>query len=511
MGANLRVGRITTLDELPEPHNARTLEPEKPAKPCVLPIVAVRPDRTVVCEEGVLPSPTARMAFFHEYVELLPSLPRHIVVTFSSDSWLWQLDERYKDHPRWTWSVMVQEKPHRKLRQHVSYYGFRPPKGERKGAFSHLVIDAGSFTQDMDTDLLELGQWVREFCNEHGLKMRASAAGIAAQMLRHPMFYPDARRAVPRFINAKARKHLPGPFYESYVDSVQRIEAATYIDQEAAYHYAAETTPLPNANSIRAIGNTRTNAPYARAGSELFEREMRKHGLIHAMVVMPRLRPEQEKFVPRPLRRTGRFRVWLWTNEVPYLKSLGMEIEYLISVWGTQEVDKGIRAYAKWARETGKGKPHLKALLLMPYGALGRRPATITMHTPGGKVENEFPMLQGSEDTDGDLLLAGQFIEGTRTRTVKVQTYTSNALQLGLIQAHVRALSLDMARQLAAHGQEVISVYADGIFIRLDESGQLPMFAPWRLKEEDLQLHLSDSLRVPVRAKVRREYISLER
>lgn len=487
-----RVGPIS-LDGITDPTASRTVEPAKPSKPCTLPIVAVRADHSVVCEEGVLPSPVARMAFFEEYCELLPTLPRHILVTFSSDAWLYKLNERWQDDPRWTYSVMVQQKTSRSLRHHVSYYGFKPKRGKRRESFTNLVLDAGSFTKDMDADLMELGQWVRGFCNEYGLQLRASAAGIAGQLLRHPMFYPEARRAVPHFINMKARKHLPGPFYESYVDGAQRIEAAAYIDQEAAYHYAASVTPLPNANTVRAMGFIETDKPYARAGTELFDRELRKHGLIHAKVTMPRLRTKL-RFVPRAMRKPGSQLVWLWTNEVPYLKSLGMEIEYLVSVWGTEDVDLSMKEYAAWARDLSRENRHLKALLLMPYGALGRKPASITMHTPGG---------------DEPLLLAGQHIEGTRKREVSVQTYTSNALQLGLIQSHVRALSLDMARQLADHGQEVVSVYADGIFIRLDDKRQMPMFAPWRMKGEDLELHLADSLRVPVRAAVRRDYVPI--
>lgn len=480
-----RVPKITRLEDIPT-CEARTLEPLKRSQPCTLPIVAVRPDKSVVSEE------TGQVISFADYCEKLPTLARHLVVTFSSDAWLWRLDQRWHNDPRWTWSVMVQKKPRAKMRQHVTYYGFRKA---RKQAFTNLVIDAGSFTDDTDTDLIELGQWVRDFANTHGLRMRASAAGIANQLLRHPDFYPEARRVVPLFINATAREHLPGPFYESYVDATQRIEAATYIDQQAAYHYAAMTTPLPNSNSVRACGYTHSSGVYARAGGELFQREMRKHGLVHAEVMVYPVPPKREKFTPRLLRKPGRQRAWIWTNEIPYLEKMGMQVLHLISVWGTEEVDRNIARYAQWAASMSKQHPHLKALLLMPYGALGRRPDTIEIHAPGG---------------DDALLLAGRWIEGTHSRSVRAQTYTANALQLGLIQAHVRALSLDMARQLSNKGEEVISVYADGIFIRLDGAQQIPMFAPWRVKEDSLQLHLSESLRVPVRAKVRRDYVAAQ-
>lgn len=473
-----------TLDDICT-NESRGIRPLKPVSPCTLPIVVVRPDRSVLSEI------TGQIITFEQYAEQLRRMPRHLVVTYSADAWLWLLNERWQGHRLWTWQVMVQKKTETKIRHHVTYYGFRDPA--RKKPFTNLVIDAGSFTNDRDADLMALGKWVREFCNSHGLALRASAAGVAAQLLRHADFYPEARRMVPKFVNDTAREHLPGPFYERYADAVQEIEAAMYIDQETAYHHAALTTPLPNANSVHATGHTRSLRTYARAGSELFEREMHKHGLICADVEMPTVRPEDERYLPRALREPGRRHAWLWTNELPYLRSLGLQVHALVSVWGTAEVDLGIRRYAEYAQKLSKTNPHLKALLLMPYGALGKRPGTIEIHTPGGEDE---------------LLLAGRWIEGTRSRPVNLQTYTANALQLGLIQSHVRALSLDMARQLRDNGQEIISVYADGIFVRLDANGQMPMFAPWRLKEDCLELHLSASLRAPVRGKVKREYMS---
>lgn len=465
------------------------MKPLQRYRPCTLPIVAVLPDGSVASEV------TGQVIPWIRYAAGLPAMARHIVVTFSSEGWLLRLHDLWKHDPHWTWKVTVQRKPHRKQRQHVSYYGFRPQG--RKRPFANLVLDAGTFTNDTDADLIELGKWVREFCNTYQLQLRASAPGIASQLLRHPMFYPEARRAVPRFINEVARAHLPGPHYESYVDPAQRIEAAMYIDQEAAYHYAAMTTPLPNANSVRASGYTRSCGRYARYGSELYRAEMRKHGLVQARVEVPTLSPSKQRYVPRFMRKPGIYNAWLWTNEIPYLESFGLQILHLISVWGTEETDAHIACYARWASQLGKENPHLKALLLMPYGSLGRRPDTLTIHTPTASGVDS-------------LLLAGQWVEGTYARDIDVHTYTSNALQLGLIQAHVRALSLDMARQLSAHGREVISVYADGIFIRLgDERETVPMFAPWRMKGDNLELHLSESLRVPVRAAVRRDYVQV--
>jgi hypothetical protein len=290
----------------------------------------------------------------------------------------------------------------------VAYYGFRDPQKKRNRY--HLVLDAGTFFRKHDAnadDLLRLGMDVRAFCNEHGIEVRASAAGIAAQFLRHPMFYPFARRRVPGFVNDEVRPYLPGGHYDAFTDAGQRMESALYIDQETAHHYAAETTPLPNANSVRAIGYTKSDdRVYARPNGLLYEKTMRKHGLIKAMVSVPWLHPSVAKYAPPLMRKEGRRVAHVWTNELPYMESLGLRVEFIIGVWGTEELDKGIAKYAQWARVVAKQHPQMKALLLMPYGLLARRRDTVTYHHPGHGTDT--------------LILANQMLDDTRARTVEV-------------------------------------------------------------------------------------------
>jgi hypothetical protein len=68
------------------------------------------------------------------------------------------------------------------------------------------------------------------------------------------------------------RPYLPGGHYDAFTDAGQRMESALYIDQETAHHYAAETTPLPNANSVRAIGYTKGDDVYTRETALLYEK-----------------------------------------------------------------------------------------------------------------------------------------------------------------------------------------------------------------------------------------------
>jgi hypothetical protein len=483
-----------TIELLPDPCASRTVKPRKATKACTRPIIAVDPGiafpdgtiRTVVLTEN------GGYSSMEEYVRNLAYLDPHIIVSYSPEVWLYKLHEQWRDFPNWTWRVAVTDKHGRALQvKRVAYFGFRDPK--KKNNRLHLVIDAGSFFRKHDkdaNDLLKLGQDVRSFCNAHGLEMRASAAGIAGQLLKHPSFYPFARRRVPNFINEEVRPHLPGGYYDAYTDAGQRIDAAYYVDQECAHHYAAQTTPLPNANSVRAIGYSQTDGRYARKGGYLYEKELSKHGLIKARVKVPYLEPDVARFAPPVMKSEGEKVAYIWTNELPYLESLGLEVDYLIAIWGTEEVDKGLAKYATWAREVSKQHPSMKALLLMPYGLLARRRSIVTYHSPGGNAP---------------LVLANQMLDDTRAHKVPTQPETANVLQLGLIQAFVRSLSLDMARQMTTNGHEVLSIYADGVFVKLTDGKSVPMFTPWRVKEV-CQLDLQETLRVPVRKHVRRDY-----
>lgn len=477
------------LDACIEPCATRTVKPRKPSKPCTRPILAIDPN-------GIVRHEHSGYASFDEYMRNVVYLDPHIVVCYSPETWLWKMHERWKNYPAWSWRVAVTTKHGRPLlHKRVAYYGFRDPRKKRNRY--HLVLDANSFFRKQDAnvdDLLKLGCDIREFCNAHNLEVRASAAGIAAQFLRHPAFYPFARRRVPHFINEEVRPYLPGGYYAAYATPGQRMTASLYVDQESAHHYAAQTTPLPNANSVRAIGYTRSEKPYARKGGPLYEKELRKHGLIKASVDVPSKPPDERAFLPPLMQRPGRRTVYVWTNELPLLESLGVRVQHLIAVWGTEEVDDGIAKYAQWAREVGKRYPAMKALLLMPYGLLARHRTAVTYHHPGNGTDT--------------LILANQRLDDTRARSVVAHAETANALQLGLIQAFVRALSLDMARQITAHGHEVVSIYADGIFVKLTKGKPVPLFAPWRTKGECL-IELDESLRVPVRAIVRREYQSI--
>lgn len=476
------------LDHIFDPCASRTVKPRKPTEPTTREIIAIDPRvKFIVTDTGE--------STFEEYAHTLWFAEPHIVVCYSPEVWLLRLHQLWRTVPVWSWRVATTD-AHGNTLQHkrVAYWGFRSPN-KKAGTF-HVIIDAQSFVRKAHKDIYELhafGHAVRDFCNDFGLTVRASAAGIASQLLRHPDFYPELRRRVPHFINEQVRPHLPGGHYHAgYAEGVQKIHAALYIDQESAHHYAAETTPLPSSNSVRKIGYTGERT-YARSDGELYRREIQKLGLVKARVTIPRLTKKQTEFTPALMHEAGEKIAHLWTNEIQFLESFGLQIHGIMAIWGTDEVDTGIKRYAQWAKEVQRTYPQFKALLLMPYGLLARRRADVEFHHPGG---------------DSRLVLANQVVDDTRSWPVQTHPETANALQLGLIQSFVRSLSLDMARQLTEHGSEVISIYSDGIFVKLAPGETtVPLFAPWREKGE-VELEISDTLKVPVRRKVTREYMS---
>lgn len=469
------------IESYPHPCESRTVLPNFRHYENNFPIIAINHRECLYERSGIVVSHS-------EFADSLPDLSRSIIVTFGAETFLLQLHKQYHSDPRWTWKVTVAGEP--LIRKKVSYFGFRRANHKSKSVY-HLVLDFNSFLrtdQRMEYDardlqeLLELGKEVREFCTEMNVQIRPTAAGLANQLLRHPRFYPEPRRKVPQFINETVRKFLPGNFYQVYALG-QTIEAATYIDQQAAHHHAALTTPLPNSNSITAKGyrkgELKVYARYSENPDSLYRRLLKQHGLVCLLGTVPYVHPRERRFLPKYMHKAGNNLLWLWTNEIAYAESVGLRIRCIYATWGSEEVDTGIQSYARWAIENQSRYKWIKSVLLMPYGMLAKRQESVEVHTNGGS---------------DSLILANSVVASTKI-TRNVVSQTANVLQRGLIESHVRTLSLDMARQCSEGQAEVVSIYADGIFLKVPKNGQLPLVTPWREKAEVTALEFESATR----------------
>jgi hypothetical protein len=169
--------------------------------------------------------------------------------------------------------------------------------------------------------------------------------------------------------------------------------------------------------------------------------------------------------------------VFLYSNELPLARELGVEIRHVSYAWTSPDTDKGLTKYAQWARDEVNHMPRHKAwikpTLLSAYGILGARPRQIEMAFWRSESGEDFRYLLGPTP-----------ITMKKLRTSKeIQPVIANTIHRGMIEAQTRTLSIELARQLEREEHNVLGIHADAILVR-DEDQQFPLLSPpWRIKD----------------------------
>jgi hypothetical protein len=331
--------------------------------------------------------------------------------------------------------------------------------------------------------LLKLMRWgreVRDFCLANDMKVKPSAGGLASQLLRDRRFYPNARRKVPKIINAKGRDKLPGNFYELYGERRTPYSAA-YLDMKGAHHHIARTVSFPCANTLHAYGFFKSEKPkvWAEPRTRRMEITLASHGLLFVQLSVPHLPPNT--FAPPYMQKGhGQHDVWIFTNELPLIESLGGKVEAIYAALVSPDRDTGLAKYAKFAQEQlaekQDAKAWLKPVLHSAYGVLAGRPRPVEIgwrQAIGGEPD-EYPM--------GGKVVP---VRVCKTRG-DVEAVVVNTIHRGMIEAEQRCMSLRLAAELTAQGGNVICVYADSLFVVMPQLPLLP--APWAVKEQVTEL-----------------------
>jgi hypothetical protein len=267
----------------------------------------------------------------------------------------------------------------------------------------------------------------------------------------------------------------------------KRTYQAYYLDMASSHHTIAASLSFPHPDRIRAKGyfkdvpvesdvTVREGRPWVQPPSPAFNRLMEAHGLLYCQVSTRKL---PAKLFPLPyVRQPGTKMAWVYTNELPTLRELGVSIDYVQAAWVAWETDTGMNQYARWAlaqvAEANDGaKGWLKPTLLATYGILAARPRVMETgyRLAEGGVPRKYPAGSG-------MLPAMAMVTDTET-----ETPITNVLYRGLIEAEQRVRTLALARSLTAAGAEVLAVYADSVFV--DSATPLP-FLPegWRVEAE---------------------------
>lgn len=414
--------------------------------------------------------------------------PGSLLVCMNPLKLLLHVQEQFKDHPEWNFKISIHDKDTyvngvirtQKEDATVSFFGFRDEHGN---TWYHYIVAPIRYTRASLNELIpgeqpeisklyEWGQSLYNFAQRHELKLSGSAGGVAAQLLRDKKFYPADRRKVPVATNERAREALPGNHYEMR-GVIKRVYAsAIYYDQQNAHHWAAEKLDLPHADWLYARGYFHDKREWCTPGSPEFEYTVRQErGLLYARVWVPK--HISNSYLPPWAGKGGFNDVYIYTNEIPLLESLGVEIRYLYAAWTSPTIDKGIRKYSQWAQKQIKENPQdklwLKSMLLAAYGVLASKPRLY-----------EFGYYR-AKGTPQSFNLGPHEIHIIRTSTKKKnQLPIANVIQRGMIEAETRKLSIELARQFEKEGHTVISIYADGVIVK-DDKQQFPLLpAPWR-------------------------------
>lgn len=473
-------------------------EPNRPVKPRQKkyvdnPIMAV--DRKQVLLESGEIYPLDQLP------HLIQTQPSSILVSNHVGAMVKFLDGRFDDNSRWQYRAAPIERaawaPNRKRKATikdcvVGYLGFMG-ENKKKGHYHypldphHFVLKSiGELRKNIpgeNSTLIKLMEWakeVRTFLQSQELRLSPTAGGIAAQLLKDERFYPKARRKVPHKINRKGREQLPGNFYELYAakDDGTYYRAA-YLDQSNAHHTHAKELNFPCANTLRARGRYETlqDRSYAKAGTTKFDQLISHYGLFYLAVEVPRFSSIDFPLPQINLGKHGYQKAFFHSNELPYLRELGVRVRHIIACWTSPDSDPGLNRYAEWAlkeiaKSPNNSRPWLKPTLLSTYGVLAAKPK---------HLEFGYKQAKNSEPKQYPCGVGFLDVQAKRTKKEK-EPLMANVIHRGMIEAETRLSSLRLARELSRQGHTVLAIYADSVFV--EDGKPLPLLPPpWRIQD----------------------------
>jgi hypothetical protein len=275
---------------------------------------------------------------------------------------------------------------------------------------------------------------------------------------------------------------LPGNFYQLYSAKERQFYSAYYLDMKSSHHTLAQRIEFPDPDTLYARGYFRVDEtgigkPWLRNGTPAFrDFILNARGLLWAYVTTQE--QQKERFPLPALMQGGSRMMYLYTNEVAYLRELGAHIDWISAAWTSPNQSSALNQYATWALEelslaTDTRRAWLKPTLLATYGVLAARPRPTEFgykRAVGGE-RREYPAGSG-------------VLEATSKRSLlDVESSTANVIYRGLIEAEQRVEALRLAQYVTQAGCNVLAIYADSVFVQTP--CELPLLpAPWRIEAE---------------------------
>lgn len=391
-------------------------------------------------------------------------------------------------HPDFNYQIITSEddSPVRFVKSRITRFGFRckHPKNSperdacpyRRRRAMHTVWSPGDLspnpgkilTDYTHASLLELATDIRDWCQKEDIPIPTTLAGIANSLLRDKRFWPEARGRVPRATNENVRRFLPGVYSKLLASRGERHHAIA-LDQRTAYHVAAQEVPTPDPTSLFARGyfNDPENAPvWTVPGEQLYDRTVLQPGIVYVLVDARPIRKHEHR--PPAVQTAGRYRVALWTNELPLCEANGVTVYGIIAAWTATAADTGMPRYGAYAQRqiteaSDFRKRWLKPTLHALYGLLATRPRRIKVGHLRGTAERGIARIGFGHEfnvAQADLGI--------------IQPLTANVATLGVLQSEIRKRSLELARTLSEAGVTILHIHADGLHVE----GRLPLMPP---------------------------------
>jgi hypothetical protein len=282
------------------------------------------------------------------------------------------------------------------------------------------------------------------------------------------------RTFIPWFIDKIAREHLPGNHY-SLRHGFRRDSGITLIDQQAAHHNIANTTPVPHPQSIHRRG---WKSP-GEGGRWLLSAHNLRHqmGLILATVDIGHIPLRELHLYPSWSQVPGEWKRWIWTPELR-LQDDKCRVRGVHTALTGDRIDTALWEYSDFTLAQIRADPHpvIKPVLHSAYGSLATNKygefETIILGDPGNYPNPEELKLPWIDTMAHAVITRGR---GTPTY--------QNTIAYGVITAEQTVRSLELARVFEwEHGIHVVQVYADAILVRTRE---VPFVPPgWSIKAE---------------------------
>jgi hypothetical protein len=352
--------------------------------------------------------------------------------------------------------------------------------------------------------LLSTAVDIRNYCKESGIPLPSKPKGIAGDFLKDARFWPDGRGRVPTFINDNLRGFLPGNHMELR-GKTRMVQNVWSIDMRNAYHRVAQYLRVPDHTHIYARGFTRTwkTAPIWFASNSVeYAREIARPGFV---IVEATSRPTRNsEWRPKAINYSGKKRIGLWTNEIEFVESMGVDIHGIIASWTSHTPDMGLSRYAQFAeseanRVSPDRKKWLKPTLHSLYGMLA-----------ANKRRFRIGHLRGNSKRQRFFIGWNKSIDLCTFSTGAISHPVTNVAMLGILQAEIRCEMFRLANWLESNGHPVSHIHADGLHVATDD---LPLLSSeWKVSQmvdlvyiDDVSWIWSDGETLPGRPEIERQ------